>query len=238
MKLTYIYHSGYAIEGNDFTIIIDYYKDSGDARGIVHERLLKNKGRLYVLCTHSHHDHFVPEILEWNKNRPDIVYVFSKELLDSGTVTNENIIFLDKLEIYTDNILEIKAFGSTDLGGSFLIKAEDKLIFHAGDLNNWHWNEESTDEEIEEAESYYDRELAVLNKYIDHLDLAMFPVDPRLGKDYMRGAEQFINTIKTGIFAPMHFGEEYNKAAAFADYASSKHCKSICWTHRGEELDI
>lgn len=45
MKLTYIFHSGYAIEGDDFTIIIDYYKDSSDisGEGIVYKELLKNR---------------------------------------------------------------------------------------------------------------------------------------------------------------------------------------------------
>ena len=53
MKLTYIFHSGYAIEGDDFTIIIDYYKDSSDisGEGIVYKELLKKKEKLYVLCT-------------------------------------------------------------------------------------------------------------------------------------------------------------------------------------------
>lgn len=45
MKLTYIFHSGYAIEGDNFTIIIDYYKDSSDipGEGIVYKELLKKR---------------------------------------------------------------------------------------------------------------------------------------------------------------------------------------------------
>lgn len=29
MRLTYIYHSGFAIEADEFAILIDYYKDTG-----------------------------------------------------------------------------------------------------------------------------------------------------------------------------------------------------------------
>ena len=39
MKLDYIYHSGFAIEADGITVIIDYYKDSSEEapdRGIVH----------------------------------------------------------------------------------------------------------------------------------------------------------------------------------------------------------
>ena len=55
MKLTYIYHSGYAIEGDDFTIVIDYYKDSSDKKedGIVYGKLLEKKDKLYVLSIES-----------------------------------------------------------------------------------------------------------------------------------------------------------------------------------------
>lgn len=82
MKLTYIYHSGFAIEGDGFTIIIDYYKDSDDnkSKGIVYSELLKREGKLYVLSTHSHHDHFNREILKWQQERPDIIYIFSKDI--------------------------------------------------------------------------------------------------------------------------------------------------------------
>ncbi len=119
-----------------------------------------------------------------------------------------------------------------------MINAEGKIIFHAGDLNNWHWNEESTKEEIDEAEGFYQKELDLVAGKVKHLDLAMFPVDPRLGKDYMKGAEQFLDAIQTNLFAPMHFGEAYDKANAFAEYAGSKGCKFIKWQHTGESFEF
>ena len=56
MKLDYIYHSGFAIEADGITVIIDYYKDSSEEapdRGIVHDHLLKKPRTLYVLSSHS-----------------------------------------------------------------------------------------------------------------------------------------------------------------------------------------
>ena len=82
MTLDYIYHSGFAIEMEGVTIIIDYYKDSSETehnRGIVHDYLLQRPGKLYVLATHFHPDHFNREILTWKKQRPDIQYIFSKD---------------------------------------------------------------------------------------------------------------------------------------------------------------
>ena len=49
MKLTYIYHSCYSIETDDFAIIFDYYKDSGKSpfEGYVHDELLKKEKPLW-----------------------------------------------------------------------------------------------------------------------------------------------------------------------------------------------
>ncbi|GAB6008944.1 MBL fold metallo-hydrolase [Dysgonomonas reticulitermitis] len=234
MKLTYIYHSGYAIEAENFTIIIDYYKDSENE--VVRNNLLNTKGKLYILSTHSHHDHFNKEILNWKNEHPDIIYIFSKDILSHKLAKDSDAVYLDKSGFYKDETLSIQAYGSTDLGVSFLIKAEGKVIFHAGDLNNWHWNEESTEDEIKEAEDFYQRELDLLAANVKHLDLAMFPIDPRLGKDYMKGAEQFVDAIQTDILAPMHFDEAYDKAAAFAGIALNKGCKCIRWKQTGESI--
>lgn len=240
MKLTYIYHSGFAIEGNGFTIIIDYYKDSSDdiTKGIVHRELLKKEGKLYILSTHSHADHFTKEVLKWKNDRSDIIYIFSKDIYETGKAKQEDAIYMDKLDVYNDDTISLQAFGSTDLGISFLIKVAGKTIFHAGDLNNWHWNEESTADEIQEAEAFYERELNLLADNVKELNLAMFPIDIRLGKDYMKGAEQFLKAISTSILSPMHFGEGYKSASAFAPIAAQYGCKSICWEYRGESIDF
>lgn len=234
MKLTYIYHSGYAIETEDFTIIIDYYKDSDNE--IVSKNLLNKKGKLYVLSTHSHYDHFKMEILKWKIIHSDVTYIFSKDILSNRKVEDNDAVYLDKSETYQDETLLVQAYGSTDLGVSFLIKFDDKVIFHAGDLNNWHWNEESTAEEIKKAEDFYREELGLLATDVKHLDLAMFPIDPRLGRDYMKGAEQFVSAIQTDVLAPMHFDEDYDKAAAFAAFALDKGCRCICWKHTSESM--
>lgn len=155
MILDYIYHSGFAIEAEGVTLIIDYYKDSSETelnKGIVHDRLLQRPGKLYVLASHFHPDHFNREVLTWKEQRPDIIYIFSKDILKHHRAQKEDAIYINKGEEYEDDMLRIQAFGSTDVGISFLIHLQGKSIFHAGDLNNWHWSEESTEQEIRKAE--------------------------------------------------------------------------------------
>ena len=72
------------------------------------------------------------------------------------------------------------------------------MIFHAGDLNNWHWKEESTEGEVREAENAYLAELELLARRTNRVDLATFPVDPRLGQEYMLGAKQFVDHFRVG----------------------------------------
>lgn len=237
MKLTYIYHSGFAIETDSCNIIIDFFKDSESLKkGIVHDVILKSDKKLYVLSTHSHADHFNKDILKWKKEKANIQYVFSKEIKDSRVTDIDDAVFLDKLKIYEDDLIKIEAFGSTDIGGSFLINCDGKTIFHAGDLNNWHWDEESTPEEIKEAEMAYLTELNILAEKARELDVAMFPVDSRLGKNYMKGAQQFIDKIKVRLFVPMHFSKNYADANAFKSNAEAKGCRFFTINEKGDSI--
>ena len=176
-------------------------------------------------------------IVQWCSKK-DIVYLFGKDILKRNRAGKEDAIYLKKEDSYEDHNLWIKAFGSTDSGISFLIEAEGKRLFHAGDLNNWHWKDESTPEEVAEAEKNYLKELDDLVKVTDKLDVAMFPVDPRIGTDFMRGAQQFVDHIKTNIFVPMHFDEAYARAAAFRPLAEAEGARMIALERRGQCEEI
>lgn len=174
----------------------------------------------------------------WKTYKKDIVYLFGKDILKRNRAGKEDAIYLKKEDSYEDHNLWIKAFGSTDSGISFLIEAEGKRLFHAGDLNNWHWKDESTPEEVAEAEQNYLKELGDLAKATDKLDATMFPVDPRIGTDFMRGAQQFVDHIKTNIFVPMHFWDRPAEVVAFRPYAESRGCRYALISVPGEGTDI
>ena len=241
MIVTYIYHSCYLLEFSRFSIIFDFYQDvrKNENQFWVKDYLLSKPEDLYVFCTHSHADHYTAEVLEWKSMKENIQFVFSKELLDAGIVEkSKEIVFLDKLEVYEDKNIKAQAFGSTDIGGSFLLTIDGKLIFHAGDLNNWHWNEEVPKIEAAGYENNYLCELELVAESLEHLFLAMFPIDPRLGKDYMRGAEQFVRRVSTDYFLPMHFGDHYDQVNAFEKFARQQNCNYLKITHQGESFNI
>lgn len=241
MTVTYIFHSCYLLEFDGFSIIFDFYKDEkrDDGRFWVNDYLLEKTDDLYVFCTHSHSDHFNPEILKWGLKKSNIKYIFSKEVIENPEISvYQNIVFLDKLQVYEDDRLKVKAFGSTDVGGSFLVNISGQRFFHAGDLNNWHWNEEVPKLEAAGYENSYLCQLELVAENVDQIYLAMFPVDPRLGRDYMRGAEQFVNRISVDYFLPMHFSEDYEKANAFSRYARLQNCTYLNVSRKGQSFEL
>lgn len=236
MLITYVYHSGFILKGRNFAVLLDYFRDTPE--NCVCKHFLKFPGKLYILASHVHPDHFNPEILTWKSTRPDIQYILSDDIRKKIRRDIPELIFLKKGETWEDETIKIRAFGSTDVGISFLINAEDMTIFHAGDLNNWHWDEESTPEEIQKAETEWHQELDNIAHNISNIDIAMFPIDPRLGKNYMRGACEFISQIKVRNFIPMHCWEQYDKANLFKKYADQQGCHFININHAGEVINI
>ena len=237
MKLTYLYNSGFVIEGERFMLILDFFQDVEE--GMVPQKITSFPGAVYVLSTHWHPDHFNPEVMRWRKSRPDIRYILSKDIVKRRIWMNfSDVTSLAKGQVYEDDTVRVQAFGSTDVGGSFLIEAEGKRIFHAGDLNFWHWSEVSTPKEIQVCERHFLKEVALLAETTMQLDLAMFPVDPRQGKDYMLGAQMFVDRIHTDVFVPMHFGNDYGKIETFRNYAQAAGCRFIGWQAKGETIEF
>ena len=104
----------------------------------------------------------------------------------------------DTLE--SDN-LTVTMFGSTDEGGSFLVDTGVHRIFHAGDLNWWHWSGD-TPENIAEAKALKEKEFAHLTGL--SVDIMMFPVDARLEVAREWGALEVLGLMNTKLFIPMH----------------------------------
>ena len=186
------------------------------------------------MCTHSHFDHYNSEILSWGSNRDDIHYILAAEIGEKQGF-HAGASYVNKGDEYQDSYISVKAFGSTDLGVSYYVEVDNYKIFYAGDLNNWHWSDESTAAEVAEAEAFFHRELADIAAGVPELDLAIFPADYKLGTDWFRGAKEFIETIPCKIFSPMHFYDEFDKIIPFEKAANNMKIRCIAWRKKGQE---
>lgn len=216
MTLTYIWHDCFVVETERCRVVFDFWKDE---LGQLSEILSGEDKPLYFFVSHHHKDHFNREIFLWAKRLRKVHYILSKDtarsihyMLKEGStyqgeyrVDKSMVTVLKPGESFTTDDLCVNAFGSTDIGNSYMLEIEGYKIFHAGDLNAWVWKDESTEAEIAAAMRDFREKLLPLEAITKELDLAMFPVDSRIGRDYWEGASMFVRMFAVRHFVPMHF---------------------------------
>ena len=213
LKLTYYYNSGFSVQVGGTLLIFDYWEGENQSLSPVNrisETFLQAFEQIFVFVSHAHPDHFDPVIYQWYKHGLPVSYIVSHDM-PVGT-RGSRLAPLQEKQLTHD--IKVKAFGSTDLGVSYLVTVYGMSIFHAGDLNLWHWRAESTLKEIEEAENAFYEAMEPLRH--EKIDVAMFPVDPRQGYMYDAGANHFIMTEKPRVFIPMHWQDRPEVAIEYA----------------------
>jgi len=223
VKVENVYHSCFTVETENYYLIFDYYKGQVE---------LKDKKTL-VFVSHGHGDHFNPEIFTWNDRVKDISYIISSDV--KLTSISDNIHLINPYESLTLDGVNIKSFGSTDAGVSFLINLDNISIFHAGDLNWWHWDDNSEEENLHEEKIFKEEVERIKGEKID---IAFFPVDPRLGAAFYYGGEYFIREVKPKYFIPMHFGDKYSVSTDFTHKIKDTSTKIVEICHNNQHFHL
>ena len=88
MKLTYIFHSGFAIETETCVLILDCWRDPAE----VVSKVLSTAKPVYVFASHFHEDHFTKEILKWRSAYLSLsfTYILSKDILKHRRAVKED----------------------------------------------------------------------------------------------------------------------------------------------------
>jgi len=249
MRLTYIFHSGFALETEHAVMVFDYWLQ----REPIVQRILAIQKPLYVLVSHFHEDHFNAGIFQWRERRGDVTYILSKDILRHRRASREQAdVWMAKGSVYEDERLKVTATGSNDSGVSWVVEIEGKFIFHAGDLNNWyarfltdtpgvlvHEEELAPGEDPVRGEKMFLGELKEIRRITDHFDLVMFPVDGRIGNGYTKGGRQFISMFRVGMFVPMHFvASGFRSAARFSEFTAPAGIPFWSISRDGEQIEI
>lgn len=200
MTITYIDHSSFLVELNQHYLLFDYFQ--GDI-------LKLDPGKpLLVFASHRHGDHFSPVIFNLAREYPKVSYVLSDDIWQNR-VPEElygRTIFMGEDEIDEIESVAIKTYHSTDEGVAFLVEAEGKTIYHAGDLNHWNWIGEPELWNRQMGENYQ-KELDKMAG--EQIDVAFLPVDARLKENFYLGADDFMKTVGAKVIFPMHFWGDY-----------------------------
>ncbi len=214
MEIWYLHHSGIAVKTDGALLVFDYCPHragKGIENGDIGAAELAAAPRVYVFVSHSHSDHFSRSIYDWTAINPNITYV-----LDEGVPGGpQSAVRLSRGEEYDDGFIHVRAYGSTDIGVSFHVQCDGTSLFHAGDLNCWHWQDDGDERYARVMRAWFDREMKFLRHGVSHIDVAFFPVDKRMGSGFEEGPDQFINIMKPAVFIPIHFVDE----ADTLDYA-------------------
>lgn len=195
MEITYFYNSGFAVLIERTLLVFDYYVDSEKRL----PELMERADKVYFFASHWHGDHFSTKIFHWDKDAA--AYILSSDIQEYVPDTEAKIVWTEPYESYLIDDIAVRTFGSTDEGVSFAVEAGGYKIFHAGDLNWWHWKED-TEENQREAKRLFFEEMDHLNG--ESFDVAFFPVDARLEECRTWGVREFCRYVTTPQIIAMH----------------------------------
>ena len=232
--ITHYYHSGFSVAGDDTLVVFDYWRGEENELTPEHQLTPEKISRfrkVVVLISHEHPDHMDSVVFSW-KELTDVTYFVSSDM-PVGT-RGKRMAPGDSVEI--NEHLTVTAFDSTDLGVSFLVDWDGFRFFHAGDLNFWHWREESTMQDIEEADAEFRKAVAPIAR--EPIDVAFFPVDPRQGSMFEAGANYFILSVKPRVLIPMHYFHRADVALEYARTASCRSTEVIAMPTYGDSLTL
>lgn len=251
MKIRFVAHSGFYLELPELNLLFDYY------RGPLPEP--EPEKPLLVFVSHAHADHFSPRIFALSQRVQRIRYVISDDVpqRDVPEELRSRVSFMGPREQLcfrlprheeAGEIIQlpvtrempapggksseicIRSFRSTDEGVAYMVDAGGRRIYHAGDLNDWHWDEE--DSPWNEAQRRgYETELCAMAELIGrdgHIpDAAFVPLDARLGdgRFFWMGLDEYMKQVGAQHIFPMHlFGDpaviqKMRELPCAADYA-------------------
>lgn len=229
IAIEYLGGSGFLVAIGETGLLFDASEHGGDKRILPEKETLAQFKKLYVFVSHHHDDHFSETI--YDLCGEDAVYIVGFDVPQPyrGVRMNPG-------EERGFGSVNVHACGSTDEGVSFLVEYAGVTLFHAGDLNFWHWRDESSINEIKAAEkAFYDCVEQIPHKDID---VAFFPVDPRQGSMYDAGAGYFVMTVKPRVMIPMHFQGRADVAIRFALTGETKHTRIAALEEPGDTIDL
>lgn len=192
MKVIFMDHSGFCVELDHTVLIFDYYK--GEIPKFSQEK------DIFVFVSHGHSDHYNKKIWELKKQYKNITYILSDDIKEE-----RDAVFMGADEKKKIGNLTVETLKSNDLGVAFVVQSEEKTIYHAGDLNWWHWNGEPK----EDNRYYKNTFLEEIRKLEGRkIDLAFMLLDPRQEDKYCLGMNTFLEMVYPKKVFPMHcFGD-------------------------------
>ena len=212
MEITYLGHSGFLVETSAAYLLFDYI------RGDLPE--FDKAKRLYVFASHAHSDHWDPGIFADTRLKDASAFILGfdiREPFEAMLPRDKKPANLPVLWAFPRQTIRTSDFScemllSTDEGVAFLVRTEKETIYHAGDLNWWHWNGDPKERNMERARNFK-REIDRMKGV--HIDAAFIPLDPRQEDAFRFCMDYCMETLDADHVFPMHFWGDYELCRAY-----------------------
>lgn len=220
LKITYLGHSGFLLETPAVYFVFDYI------RGELPE--FSEGKRIYVFASHAHHDHWISDIFYDDRLKKAELYILGfdiKEPFENLMVQDPSLSALPIVWAYPGKRIQTNDFTcdpilSTDEGVAFPIRTKGNIVYHAGDLNWWHWNKDPDQRNAQRAVNFK-RKVDRLKGL--HIDAAFIPLDPRQENAYRFGMDYCMENLDMAHVFPMHFWGNYELCRKYHESLKADH---------------
>lgn len=201
IRVTFLGHSGFLVELEAACLLFDW--SEGELPSLPEKPLL-------VFASHRHQDHFQPRIFTLDDDSREVSFFLGSDLkLTESRKQRWNIPpetaahchVLKGGETVRMGAAAVETLTSTDEGVAFLVTCSGHTIYHAGDLNWWHW--------VGEDPAWNRNMESNFKRYIEplrgrHIDLAFAPLDPRQKNAASWGFRYLLELADISHIVPMH----------------------------------
>lgn len=208
----YLNHSGWAVQTRNHLLVFDFWHRT-PAPGhpcLDNGRILPQEvagKKVVVFVSHSHADHFMPDIARWSQDIRDIRYVMGFE----GTLNADYAFIPPNGDKVIDGV-KVHAIKSTDSGEGFMAEVDGVTIFHPGDHAC----------RYEEGDTAFSNGIDFLAGTYKNIDIAFVPVSGCSFNNKTaleKGNDYLVEKFRPRVVFPMH-GSGNEKS--FLEYAGRK----------------
>ncbi|NJP40996.1 MBL fold metallo-hydrolase [Oscillospiraceae bacterium HV4-5-C5C] len=251
-KIIYLNHSGFVVELEQAVFIFDLFTDPAK---VVADYEMSGRPVVF-LVSHNHYDHWNQDILDFD-NSVITTYILDegcRKDIDAARLTDSRRRYhfvhpgskLTGETVAVPGFRDLRCFGSTDAGVSFLLQTEAGSFFHAGDLNDWDWQDEAS----QQVRSAYQLQLDAIHRYLLAsaqpealpVKVAFVPLDARLEEKASCGCVMFVKEIPTAYLIPMHLNGGEHLPQLLADTLKKLPLQPapqvLCMTVPGEPFQL
>jgi len=229
LKIVYIYHDCFAIISGGQALLFDYPENLSPEA----EEALRNAVRgknLITLTSHSHADHFTEKLLNLEEEAQAFTCIVSGDVAQKSPKCARKCLVIEERQMLRLDNLEVKAYGSSDLGVSYLVKIGDAKIYFAGDNADWSRSQlpEQVNQQIRETFHRVIREAAE-EAPVDIAFATLCQICRNLG-----GISHVIRMLRPRLTVPMHLAGQTELIAEHRSSLEKLGTKIFAYTRPGD----